>query len=218
VSPHTLHTRDLHGLVDHRLPFGMLLLDSGGKVLAQNHAAQEIVAAGDGLSLASGHLIAASAPEADLLQQLVADACAGSGSPTRSGGSLVVSRRAGRRPLSVLVAPLRPMGLPGRLEAAVAVAFVNDPDRRPQTWLEVLRDLYALTPTESAIALSILGGANLEVVATERRISRNTVRTHLCHILVKTGAASQADLVRVLLGGPVGRRRPRKRVRLPVRR
>src|SRR5207237_7776784 len=84
----------LFGLIDHRLPLGVLGLDRTGRVVTQNHAAQSMLGRGDGLYLRRGHLVAARAAESTGLHRLVLDACRRNGDGLRAGGALERSRMA----------------------------------------------------------------------------------------------------------------------------
>ena len=66
----------------------------------------------------------------------------------------------------------------------------------------------ALTPTEVKVAYLVAGGRSNPDVAAELFLSRNTVQTHVSHILAKLGARSRAEIVREALAQP--------RERLPV--
>jgi DNA-binding CsgD family transcriptional regulator len=59
-----------------------------------------------------------------------------------------------------------------------------------------------MTPAEQRVALLIMQGYKLDEAADRLSISRNTLRTHLKRIDVKTNTNRQSDLVRVLLTGP----------------
>jgi DNA-binding CsgD family transcriptional regulator len=119
-----------------------------------------------------------------------------------------VTRPSARRALAVLVAPLRPTGIGGDGEEARAVVFVTDPEERTQTWREVLSGLYGFTRAETEVTLLLLEGATVGDIVRRRGTTANTVRTHLKRIFDKLGARSQADLVRRLLSGPTGPKRP----------
>ena len=80
--------------------------------------------------------------------------------------------------------------------------FVTDPDRVPPGLQEMLRRLYRLTPREADVAERLLAGRSVDEIGDELGTSINTSRTHVKRILAKTGARSQADLVRLLLRGP----------------
>jgi DNA-binding CsgD family transcriptional regulator len=54
----------------------------------------------------------------------------------------------------------------------------------------------ALTPTESKVASLVAGGRSNPDIAGELFLSRNTVQTHVSHILAKLGARSRAEIIR----------------------
>jgi DNA-binding CsgD family transcriptional regulator len=68
--------------------------------------------------------------------------------------------------------------------------------RRPATgW-------HALTPTETKIAHLIARGQSNPDIAAELLMSRNTVQTHVSHILAKLGARSRIEIVREAIEHP----------------
>jgi DNA-binding CsgD family transcriptional regulator len=72
------------------------------------------------------------------------------------------------------------------------------PSRRPDSgWA-------ALTPTEVKIAYLVAQGQSNPDVAAELSISRNTVQTHVSHILAKLGARSRAEIAREVYSRPRG--------------
>jgi DNA-binding CsgD family transcriptional regulator len=65
--------------------------------------------------------------------------------------------------------------------------------RRPQTgWA-------ALTPTETKVASLVAEGQSNPDIAAHLFLSRNTVQTHVSHILTKLGARSRTEIVRVAM-------------------
>jgi len=58
---------------------------------------------------------------------------------------------------------------------------------------------YALTPTETKIASLVAVGRSTPDIAAELFLSRNTVQTHISHILAKLGAHSRAEIIRQAL-------------------
>jgi DNA-binding CsgD family transcriptional regulator len=58
----------------------------------------------------------------------------------------------------------------------------------------------ALTPTEVKIASLVAAGRSNPEIAAELFLSRNTVQTHVSHILAKLGARSRAEIIREALG------------------
>ncbi len=60
----------------------------------------------------------------------------------------------------------------------------------------------ALTPTETKIANLVAEGRSNPEIAAELFLSRNTVQTHVSHILAKLGARSRAEIIRQALRRP----------------
>jgi DNA-binding CsgD family transcriptional regulator/tetratricopeptide (TPR) repeat protein len=78
-------------------------------------------------------------------------------------------------------ARLRPLGLR---------RGVRGPRRRPTTGWD------ALTPTERRVAALVATGRANADIATELLLTRNTVQTHVSHILTKLGAHSRVEIAR----------------------
>lgn len=190
-----------------RMPIGVSILGGDRTVLFLNRQMQALLDQGDGLLLLRDGLSAANPTEAETLRRLVAEACAtGLGRGVLAGGAAVVTRPSGRRSLSLLVAPLRPRAFALATEMPAAIVFVGDPERKVEGVGDVLRQLYRLTPAEVAVATSLLEGRRIEELAERLGITLLTARTHVKHVLAKVGVRTQAELVRVLLGGPAGLR------------
>lgn len=94
---------------------------------------------------------------------------------------------------------------PERL-ALVIVRERTDEGGSPQT--EILRRAFGLTDAESRLAARIATGATLESTADALGVSKETARSQLKQVFVKTDTHRQAELVALLarLSGPRGRR------------
>ncbi|MFU2489482.1 response regulator transcription factor [Thauera sp. WH-1] len=93
----------------------------------------------------------------------------------------------------------RVSGRAGGRGRPVVVLYVRDPAGRTLADAEAVRQLFNLTPTETAVALKLADGASLEEAAEALGIRRNTARAHLRAIFSKTGVRRQTELVRILL-------------------
>jgi DNA-binding CsgD family transcriptional regulator len=60
----------------------------------------------------------------------------------------------------------------------------------------------ALTPTEEKVAYLVAAGRANPDIAAELFLSRNTVQTHVSHILAKLGTRSRADIIRQIFPHP----------------
>jgi DNA-binding CsgD family transcriptional regulator len=67
---------------------------------------------------------------------------------------------------------------------------------------ETVQRLFAITAAEARLTLQLLQGRTLAQASEKLGISVETARTHLKHVLAKTGTRRQADLVRLMLNSP----------------
>jgi DNA-binding CsgD family transcriptional regulator/PAS domain-containing protein len=79
------------------------------------------------------------------------------------------------------------------------VVTINDPDAKKRDRLSVGRERFRLTQAEARLVERLLTGTTLKEAALENDISIHTAREYLKRIFAKTGARSQADLVRLLM-------------------
>jgi DNA-binding CsgD family transcriptional regulator len=84
-----------------------------------------------------------------------------------------------------------------RCFAVLALTPITRPQAPP---VELVQSLFDLTPAEALVARSLASGKTVEVIATERGVSVNTVRTHVSRVLAKTGCERQAEVVALLTG------------------
>ncbi|WP_198370444.1 hypothetical protein [Roseomonas rosulenta] len=195
------------------LPLGVLVLDAECRVLVANRVAEMLGRAGRSLRLVrtaepgtAGRTVALALrrEERDAMLGLVRrTALAGA-----AGGALRLRDADGQPNLAVLVAPL-PRRLrvdliasTGRVpgQALVLLRDLSAPPPIPAA--SVLRELFGLTASEAAVARAVatMSGRGLGAAAAACGIAEATLKTHLSRIFAKTGAAGQADLVRLLAG------------------
>lgn len=68
-----------------------------------------------------------------------------------------------------------------------------------------LRQFFRMTEAEAFVAMALAAGRTATWIATERRVSVNTVRTQVRIVLRKAGADRIADLVRIVASLPLSR-------------
>lgn len=180
-----------------QLAFGVILVDGDGRVVAVNRRAREIASKKDGILLGRCEIRASRSSDTTAIRRLVADVVGrGPGREPGSGGTVAVRRSAPRRPLALLVCPLRIVD-PDFHTVAGAI-FVDDPGDPASVSEELLRDLYGLTPREAEVAVQLGGGRTLPEVGQMLGISVNTVKARLQEVFAKTETHRQADLSRLL--------------------
>jgi DNA-binding CsgD family transcriptional regulator len=201
----------------------MASVDGSGRIIRISEALEALLAAGDGLRLEDGRLLAALASENAILSKLMRGAAetggnSGEGVAVRlerrpeqqggsalhspaSGGSLAVSRRMPKRPLQVIVSPFRS----GEMlveDRPAALVFVVDPDAQRPSSSRRLRELYGLSPMEASIGEAVAAGQEVKAIAASKGLTQDTVRFYLKSIFRKTGARRQSELVRLVLALP----------------
>ncbi len=218
ILPHLRRAVELHSRLDivesertlyasaiDRMMVGAVTLDESGAIMRTNSIADEILAEGQGLRIAHGHIEALDSQENRNLQRLIRHALMGHFGTAGPVVEAMPITRSGERPkLGVLVRtiPLSDWSEDNKRRPAT-VLFLRDPDRKSERSQEVVRKLFDLTPAETSLALLLTNGLTLEEAAEELGISKNTARAHLRSIFSKTGVTRQATLVRILLGSVV---------------
>ena len=180
-----------------RLDRGVMLLDAQGRIVDANSHALHVIRNCNGIRMRAGRL-AFTDPELDERMQ---QAIAGQG-PAQRGGRAVLAARVrckGGDPYRIVVRSV-PADSDERKVAFFALLYA--PNGLNGISVEVLRQVYSLTPAQSAVARSLFAGRSVEETAHELDLSLNTVRTHLKQIFTKCEVNSQAELLHLLAMGP----------------
>jgi DNA-binding CsgD family transcriptional regulator len=169
-----------------------LLLDRSGRVARANEAAERLI--GEDLQISAGH-VRSSDPHANerlnlairtLLWSFKASTVAPVIFPKAAGGRFVIY----------------PMRLPGLtsspLSAFHVILVISDTDTTNSAATTTLQMVFDLTASEVHLAVAIANGKDLETVAMERQISKETVRNQLKSVFLKTGTNRQAQLAVML--------------------
>lgn len=189
--------------LDH-LQQGVVLLDAKGRVLLVNRAATALFATEKSLKLTPRSLMAAVPSENRELNRLIQGAIAtGNGKGLGSGGAIAISRGGFRRPLQVLVTPLRTKTIFLGKDLPVAAIFISDPDHKPVSDSIVFAQLFGLTRAETRLAQMLASGQSLKDAAARLGVAQSTLRSQLKSIFAKTNTNRQSELVRLLLLAPV---------------
>jgi DNA-binding CsgD family transcriptional regulator len=183
--------------VIENLDVGVVLLGAGATVLHCNAYARDVFSKRDGLLIGNRRMTAQSALDSKRLGSVLSRASLSTSAPASAGGEVLVSRPSGKRTYIVRVSPIRGVPLCGP-DVPLAIAFINDPERRIQPDFFRLRAL-GLTAAEARIVALLAVGKDVAQIARLLRVQQNTVRIHLKSIFRKTETRNQADLVSFLL-------------------
>lgn len=201
------HQADLSVL--DRLAVGVVLLNGSGEVLRANQAAQRALSRNDGLGLSQRRLTAGAAPANVKLFRAIGQACAcGSGVGASAGGAVAIQRPSGKRPWSLLIAPL-PVQAPPWLgtRSPAAIVFITDPEAPHRAGTARVAELHGLTPAEQRLLEHLVQGLSAKEAAERHGVSFHTVRSQMKSLFSKTGVSRYGELVRMaaqaeLLAGP----------------
>lgn len=189
------------------MPIGIALLSSSGTVLTANRMAREIIETEEALHLGVNglgtKLPAGRFRFRDFLMSSVADLRKESESEMQCYS---VPRPGERRPITLLVMPVKFCMLRQTDRDPAAVLFIGDPERPVEVDPRNLIRLYGLSRAEARVAVLLAKGLRLEQSAQQLGLTYETVRKHLKQIFSKTGTDRQAELIRTITSGPCGLR------------
>jgi hypothetical protein len=188
--------RALEAAID-RSPIGFVLqrVEEANAIFV-NRAMRDIAQRADGLSLdRSGRPRVAHPAARRRFDDLVADVVR-----RGAGGIVAVPRNDGARDYVILVAPL-PIGFADLAQDdadnAGVLVLVHDPDNRPQNAAEILQHSWRLPKAAARLVAALCADDDLQGYAEREGLTIHTVRWHLRTALTRTGARTQAELVRL---------------------
>jgi DNA-binding CsgD family transcriptional regulator len=177
---------------------GVIMLATDGAVRYANIAAQEIARARDGIAIRRGALEFlsgnATSKFGSALSAIVR--LRDAGVTATMSTDFAVERKSGATPYSVSVRPL--LAGVDEPETAVALMFIHDPLIRDAAALGLVRQAFGLTAAEAEVANALRAGFSPDAYARKRKVSPNTVYTHIRRIKEKAGCNRMAELIRKL--------------------
>jgi DNA-binding CsgD family transcriptional regulator/PAS domain-containing protein len=184
-----------------RFPHGIILVSANGAVVATNRAADEMLRARDGVTLDHGELRASTVDVTNRLRSALHAAVGTHQGINVADGKwgLALPRPSGRRPLSIIIAPMPARRAALTSDGGAAAIFITDPDRAAVPDPALLRCMFDLTIAESELVRILLAGLSLDEAAVQLGVRLDTVRKRLKLIFQKTDTHRQADLVRLVL-------------------
>jgi DNA-binding CsgD family transcriptional regulator len=174
---------------------GLLLVDGDGVILGTNTTARDIIEASPFIRIEDGKLVA---DDRIGLTHIIKRAAA------EHGRACIMEIRPKERskPLFLLAGRVE-FNLTSLLPSdSVIAVIIGDPEFELKPNVDVLRQLFGLTPRESIVAAMVMNGHGSSDIVRELRISANTARGYLKSLMSKTGVRRQCELMRVLLSSP----------------
>lgn len=185
-----------------QLTFGVIVFAADARVLLHNSEGEAWVRrlvpnpaaprAATGAGAGSGDEWKLSRPFAAMVR-----AACDAQAPVLAQAATAQSRHGARA--QVIVLPLPPSHAMGHAwQQPAALVVIHDARSSAPLLPQVLRDLYGLTPAEMRLATLLTTGIGLPEACEQLRIGRETSRTQLKSVFIKTGTNSQAQLSHLL--------------------
>ncbi len=183
------------------LKAGVFVLTGDSGVVHANSSAKNYLDGDQAFRLANGKLVPREAAARTALADALAaassgDAALGSGDPS------IVFRTDGDKTLIGTVMALKD-GLRRKAALryrAVAALCLREASIQAPVVAPAIAELYNLTPREMTVLATLIEHAGVPEVADILGLSEGTVKSHLKSIFRKTGAARQADLIKLVAG------------------
>jgi DNA-binding CsgD family transcriptional regulator/PAS domain-containing protein len=179
---------------------GVVLIDTQAAILHANSSAEHLLRKDDSPIQISGRKFVAKDPSAGReLRGAIKLATQDEASIGKTGLAIRLTE-VGDAPIFAHVLPLTGSDLRTRLQpAAVAAVFIGV-SPASQDAAAAAAAAFHLTPAETRVLASLLGGRTLAETAATLGIAPTTAKSHLENIFAKTGVARQADLMRLATG------------------
>lgn len=181
------------------LEVGVAVVDASRQLCFVNRVAQRFMAECIGLQ---GHGSAPCASPADFWQSLLPPGVivAGNRHGAQADTFLALSRKFGKRPLTVMIRRVASFAVErGSERASCHLIFILDPQRPMRVAEEGLRQLYGFTPCEARLANLLIEGNSLDACCEQLQIRASTARMHLSNLFAKTGVQRQGQLISLLV-------------------
>ena len=180
------------------LDYGILLLDPTDRVVHCNRRAEQILREQSALVVRQSRLRARDhATEIQLLALLAAANGKDKSLLEQRPGAMAIGTAEGASPIRALIAPFLAR-IRDDFQSVSTIVFLLINDSNHLDGGELLRQVYAFTPTETRCALLLTQGSSLDDIAVSLGATRNTVRAHLSSLFRKTGTHRQGALVATL--------------------
>lgn len=200
LSEALIQSSNMLDLID----FGLVLYGDAEVPLFVNETARRVFNDNDGLALGSGGIVIQDRAAFQQFQELLGTLRL-SELPlaARTGGMVRVPRLSRKKPYILLAVPMLAHGKQG-LDKVNVVVHVFDPSVKKSTAIKLFAASYKLTRAESALALELAQGTNIDEFAAKRGVSITTARSQLRTLYAKTDTSRQHELVSLLLRSTIG--------------
>lgn len=198
------------------LALGIVLLNDQGGLVHANRAAHEMAAGKDFIRIDTRGVHSLNRLSDRALQQAIGETLEAVKAGEEKVVGVMLQRTKDTRSVSALACALPQPGVSGsggayathtstaQLSSQPGIALflcASDRNRRPPEAL--LMGLFGLTPTEARVAGALASSTRTTDVAAELGVSQTTIAFHMRNLFQKTGTNRQADLIALILAGPM---------------
>lgn len=169
----------------------VFLVDASARLVEASPAAMDVARAGDGVALLHGRFTISDSTAQAELRRAIANTV--NRRPV-DRVTFLVARPSGKAPWRIMVLPVSDVR-----HCSLLLSPAERDEERQARWMQ---ECFSLTKTEIAIARALLAGKTAEEIANLRCTSVATIRTHIRHILEKTGVRRITDCIALLTGLP----------------
>lgn len=162
----------------------VLLVDASIRLVEASPAAMRMLDTGDGVTLRRGYFTVNDRTALAELRQAVVHTV---NRQPLARATFLVPRPSGKAPWRIMVLPTA--------DTRYCSLLLSPSDRDEARQAKWMRESYSLTKAEIGIGRELLMGRTAEDIANGRSTSVATVRTHVRHILEKTGVRRIADFI-----------------------
>ena len=178
-----------------RLQAGLILLAADGEVLFVNAAMHALAQQNDGLVFGRrGQPVVTNAEARRRFEALLTNVAGG------GAGGVVAAPRSRGRDYAVLVAPSPASSAQSDWERSGprgAIVVVHDPDSGSANTIEILEQGLGLSKGAARLVAALAADHDLRTFAESEGVTIHTARFHLRSALSRTGAKTQAEVVRI---------------------
>lgn len=184
-----------------KVGIGMCIATGAGAIAVSNEEAQRILSCRDGLSFSrDGHL---AARNDDLTARLKAaihtTAQTAKGSGIDDEISITCPRSSGKTPFLIVVSPLRDSNAELEPHFSGSLICIIDPDETAEFSIDGLSRIFGLSTAEAGVCEALVHGGTVKIIADQRGVSPETVRSQVRSIYSKTNVTNRTGLIRLAL-------------------
>lgn len=166
------------------IDYGLLLLDTQGRILHANHLARHELAQRRILRACSGNLMGSTQEHSERIQQSLEAA--------GRGQRRLLLMREGDRDLSMVFTPL---SHPLEDDSPTVLVMLSRQNACDNLAVRMFARSLGLSPTEELVMLALCRGLDVQEIATENGVAVSTVRSQVKTLREKAGAPSVRRLL-----------------------